>query len=535
MRHRRNPFLIFLAAALFLSLIPAASSLAQSGPDRAARVIAENQMRADLGDGRYLNPILPGDHPDPSVVRVGGDYYMTHTSGTASPALTVWHSRDLVNWRPLGCALRRTVGDIWAPDITFLGGRFHIYFPALVTAPDGISRRTNFVITATNPAGPWSDPVDLNVGGIDPGHVVDATGRRFLYLSGGMMARLDADGTKLLGPPVKVYDGWDIPGEWNIECKCLESPKLFFRRPFYYLVSAEGGTAGPSTSHMIVVARAASPEGPWENMPANPLLRTKRRAERWWSQGHGTILEAADGTWWVMYHGYENGFRTMGRATLLLPVEWTPDGWPRIPEGADPGQPLRKPAGENVGHGMPLSDSFAATKMPCRWSYWEGAAGEDTYAPGGGALRMRARGTSVADAALLTVKPANHSYEAQVEVEVPAGAEAGLIIHYDGRRFGGLGVAGDEVFVYSKGERGDTAKRPAGGRLFLKIRNVEHDIELFYGTDGAVWTKFRGGLEMSGFHHDTFGEWSFLKIGLYAFGSGTATFRDFKYQGLKSD
>jgi hypothetical protein len=91
-------------------------------------------------------------------------------------------------------------------------------------------------------------------------------------------------------------------------------------------VSAQGGTAGPSTSHMIVVARAKSPAGPWENMPSNPLLRTRDRAERWWSQGHGTILEAADGTWWVVYHAFENGYRTLGRQTLLMPIEWTADG-----------------------------------------------------------------------------------------------------------------------------------------------------------------------------------------------------------------
>lgn len=528
---RRAMALRFGAACLVLAAAASAAGVWATAGDRAAQVKAEGQPIADRGDGTYLNPILPGDYPDPSVVRVGHDYYMTNTPGTAVPGLMVWHSRDLVNWRPLGPALTRRLGDVWAPDISWRDGEFTIYFPAFVTDPDGKKRQTNFVITAKDPAGPWSEPVDLRVGGIDPCPVTDEAGRRFLYLSDGAMVGLSPDGKATTGRPVKVYDGWPIPHEWNIECFCLESPKLFRRGKFYYLVSAQGGTAGPSTSHMAVVARSESPAGPWTNMPGNPLLRTRRRSEAWWSQGHGTILEAADGSWWMMYHGYANGFRELGRSTLLVPVEWTADGWPRIPAGVDPGTPLKKPTGENVGHGFPLSDDFAGNVLGPQWRRWGAGEEPDSIRTGGGALRMRARGASAGQGARVTVMPVNHSYEAQVEVEAPAGGEAGLLLVYDGEFFGGLSVRAGKIISYLRGRPWETLEAP-GGRIFLRLRAVEHDVELSYGSDGRSWTKLEGGLEMSGYHHETFRTWGTLKIALLAAGEGEAAFRDFRYRGF---
>lgn len=536
---------MFLARPLFSRLAPAllaslavafAAAQGTSRPRadaRASAVRAENQPAADLGNGRYLNPILAGEYPDPTVVRVGSDYYMTHTPGLGSPGLLVWHSRDLVNWEPLGPAVTTPVGDIWAPDISFHQGLFYIYFPAQVRDPDGKLRRTSFVVTAKHPAGPWSAPVDLRVPGIDPGHVVDASGHRYLYLSGGTVARLSADGLRVVEPPVKVYDGWAIPAEWNVECKCLESPKLFTRGGFFYLVSAEGGTAGPSTSHMIIVARSKSPLGPWENMPSNPLLRTSARSERWWSQGHGTILEAADGSWWVVYHAFENGYRTLGRRTLMLPIAWTADGWPRIPAGAKPWLALGKPAGENVGHGMPLSDDFAGPGLGWPWRWWEAADAASSYSPASGDLRVRARGRGPSDAALLTLAPVNHSYEAEVEFTVPPGVEAGLLLQYSKEHFAGIGASADGLRTYVKSRPDTEEKRHMTGRsVFLRVRNIEHDVRLLFSEDGTAWAPLGGGFDMSGYHHDTFGEWGTLKIGLYAAGEGTAVFKRFRYRGL---
>ena len=123
----------------------------------------EGQRKADLGDGTFLNPIMAGDHPDPSILKDGDDYYMTFSSFDAYPGLVIWHSRDLVNWQPIGPALFKNVGSVWAPDLVKHKGRYYIYFP-------GISpNRSNYVIWADNIRGPWSEPIDLKLTRIDPG------------------------------------------------------------------------------------------------------------------------------------------------------------------------------------------------------------------------------------------------------------------------------------------------------------------------------------------------------------------------------
>lgn len=130
----------------------------------------------------FLNPIMGGDYPDPTIVRDGEDYYMTHSAFNYVPGLTVFHSRDLVNWKPVGYALTEYLGSVWAPDISCHDGRYYIYF----TVSAGNDNFSNYVVYADRPEGPWSKPVDLHIGGwIDPCHAVDeSTGERWLFMSG---------------------------------------------------------------------------------------------------------------------------------------------------------------------------------------------------------------------------------------------------------------------------------------------------------------------------------------------------------------
>ena len=134
----------------------------------------EGQRRADLGNGTYLNPIVAGDHPDPTVLKDGEDYYMTFSSFFSYPGVIIWHSRDLVNWAPIGPALTKPIGTVWAMDLVRHKGRYFIYIPA---TPGG--QQSIFVIHADDIRGPWSDPIDLRVSGcIDPGHAVGEDGKR---------------------------------------------------------------------------------------------------------------------------------------------------------------------------------------------------------------------------------------------------------------------------------------------------------------------------------------------------------------------
>ena len=148
--------------------------------------------------------------------------------------------------------------------------------------------------------------LDLQVYGyIDPGHVVDREGNRYLFFSGGVLVPLAPDGLSVTGELKKVYEGWQYPAHWVVEGHCLEAPKPTFYNGWYYLSSAQGGTAGPSTAHMGVIARAKSPEGPWRTRPT--IHVHLQREEKWWRQGHGTY-DDVEGNWWFLYTGYEQGY-----------------------------------------------------------------------------------------------------------------------------------------------------------------------------------------------------------------------------------
>ena len=151
--------------------------------------------------------LLGGDYPDPSIIREGKDFYMTNSSFNYAPGLLVWHSTDLVNWTPIARALHALDGSVYAPDLVKYKGRYYIYYPAA---------GANYVVYADNIRGPWSQPVKLDLTGIDPGHVVGEDGKRYLYVDKGAIAPLSDDGLKVTGPKKTVYEGWQFPKLYGI-------------------------------------------------------------------------------------------------------------------------------------------------------------------------------------------------------------------------------------------------------------------------------------------------------------------------------
>lgn len=490
----------------------------------------EQQRQADLGDGTFLNPVLAGDRPDPSVLKDGEDYYLTLSSFDAYPGLPLWHSRDLVNWQPLGHAITRNVGAIWAPDLVRHDGRYYIYFPARTG-----ERRSNFVVWADDIRGPWSEPIDIGLGGyIDPGHAVGEDGKRYLFLSGGDYVQLADDGLSVAGPPRHVYDGWRYPQDWDVEAYAQEGPKITRHNGWFYMTTAVGGTAGPPTGHMVITARSRSIHGPWENAPNNPITRTRSAAEPWWSRGHATLVEGTDGRWWMMYHGYENGFWTLGRQALLDPIEWTDDGW-FVARGGDLGQPLRKPSGSALPHGMALSDDFRGPALGPQWAFFNPAADEyqrlHFVAEG---LQVRGKGSTPRDASPLTAIAGDPAYQFEVELEIAPGAVGGALLFYSDRLYAGVGSNGEQFILHRYGEERPARLAPSakGGRLWLRVTNNRHIVTVHTRTDGTAWQKYPVQMEVSGYHHNVAGRFLALKPALYAAGDGTVTFRSFRYRAL---
>ena len=509
----------------------------------------EGRRVADLGDGTYRNPVLSGDFPDPTVLRDGADYYLTTSSFDASPGLLIHHSRDLVNWKPLTFALPRPLTTVFAVDLVKHAGRYFIYIPFVPSpwAPEFGTATRIFVIHADQIAGPWSEPVDLGItDAIDPGHVTGEDGKRYLFLNGVRRVRLTEDGLATDGPVEHVYDGWRYPDDWVTEAYALEGPKLFRRGEWFYLVSAVGGTAGPPTGHMVTVARSRSVHGPWENDPANPVVRTRSAQEAWWSRGHATAVEGPGGDWWLVYHGYENGFRTLGRQVLLEPAEWTRDGWLRA-TGGDLSDPIRKPAFPRVpavpvpGTGMPLSDRLAGPALGPQWAFYAPARDEAARIRFAGTafsstgLHLAGKGTDPSDASPLTVPAGDRAYEVEVTVSATGpGAQGGLLLFFNRALFLGMGWDGTTMTTYSGGHRSHWQEPAAPrGELHLRISNDQHIVTMSYSADGSEWTRHGLRLETSGYHANTVSDLLSLRPALFAAGRGAVSFRDFRYRAVR--
>lgn len=498
----------------------------------------EGQRKGDLGNGTFLNPIFAGDHPDPSLLRDGDDYYLTFSSFDAYPGITIWHSRDLVNWRPITAALTHPIGSVWAPDLVKHGDRFYCYIPARTA-----HKRSIYVITADHIEGPWSAPVDLNLPAhIDPAHVADEKGRRWLFLSGGDRVRLSADGMATVGDVEHSYDPWRYPEEWVVETFAPEGPKIVKRGGWWYMTTAVGGTAGPPTGHMVIMARSRSLAGPWENCPRNPLIRTQSAREKWWSRGHATLFEGPGGKWWLMYHGYENGYWTLGRQTLLEPVEWADDGW-LVPQGGDLSTPIAKPV--DLGpqsHGMPLSDDFSSDRMGTLWAFYDPASDEaKRISRHGGTLHLQAKGKTPSDCSPLCCLAGDQAYQVTVDIDIDRGAEGGILLYYNRRLYAGLGINGDGLMMHRYGLQRPRGAIPgqrensmrATSQLAIRLTNDHNILTIHTSNDGRKsWRKFDVQIEVSGYHHNVAYDFLSLRPAIYATGEGEVRFRNFTYEAL---
>ena len=339
-----------------------------------------------LAPGDYRNPILTGFHPDPSVTRVGEDYYLVVSTFAYFPGLPVFRSRDLVNWTQIGNAIDRpgqldfgTLGlsrGVFAPDITWRDGTFHI----LNTCVDCGG---NYVITAKDAAGPWSDPVWIpEVDGIDPAFFFDDDGSAYLLNNGPpegaplydghraiWMQAFDMKAMKPFGPrKVLVNGGVDLSTKpiW------IEGPHILKKDGWYYLTCAEGGTA---EGHSQVVLRSRDVWGPYEPYAGNPIL-TQRHLPRdrpapITSAGHADLVDTPSGEWWATFlatRPYAGDFYNIGRETFLLPVTWN-DGWPTILEGdaVIPATHRRPNLPDSPGKGPPAREEFDGRTLGPEW------------------------------------------------------------------------------------------------------------------------------------------------------------------------
>lgn len=468
--------------------------------------------------------LFAGDYPDPSIIRVNGTYYITHSSFLYHPGLLIWRSDDLQTWKPVGFAVDQPGWDIWAPELVHHKGRFFVYYFARSTA--GERRGTNWVVHAPSIDGPWSAPIEIDCRRIDPGHAMGPDGERYLHFSSGTAALLSDDGLRLTGELTTVYDGWRYPDEWRVEGFHVEGPKIVCRGDWYYLTSAQGGTAGPATSHMAVVARSKTPTGPWENSPHNPLVHTYSREEPWWSTGHATLVDTPDGEWIAVYHGYRAGYHTLGRQSLIAPVRWE-DEWPV----ADRDRRDHSSGGQSLAP-LSLSDDFAGQTLGPQWRRFDRLPAAHVHVEGE-ALQLTCAGSASDPPHPLVCIPADPSYRAEVTIDRSRLGEddcAGLLLYYDERCFAGILLDGRGRLLLSRegSITGRVLAQVPESRCRVMLLNDRNELE-FHLREGSDWKRLDAALEVSGYNHNVFGRFLSLRIGLIAVGAGTASFERFTY------
>lgn len=481
----------------------------------------ESVMKPDLGNGYYINPILNGDYADPAVFREGENYYLCVSTGNYLPGLTIFHSKDLVNWAILHNPLKDFYLSSWAPDFLKYKDKYYIYFSA---------EGSNYVIWSDKVDQGWSDPIDLKVDHIDPGHITDENGKRYLFLSQNYVVPLSDDGLSITGAMTQVLEAPVIPESWEVEGDFPEAPNIFKENGYYYLTYANGGTSGPATSHMIVSARAKNIYGPWEMSPYNPIVHTWNRYEKWISKGHGHFIKDTEGKWWVIYHAYENGYESLGRKLLLSPVEFTEDGWFRIT--ADAAEAYKKPSGQNIGIKDQLSDTFSEKQLKNTWRSW-GENNWKRYSLDNGHLSITGAGTEIGQSHPLTVIAGDHSYEISIKLKTEGkNLKTGLILQYDEKIYNAISYESDKLVIYRLGTplwKEDISKTEW---LWLKMKNKNQYLSFYYSLDGKKYKKLSPVINVIHQNTNAYNEFLSLRPGIFSCGEGRVIFRDFYYTGL---
>lgn len=489
----------------------AALSLASGGPLLASAAATFDfvsyralDRQPDTPADHYRNPVLPGFQPDPSIVKVGTDFYLVTSTFSWFPGLPIYRSDDLVNWQLIGHAIDRpgqvnfsglgTNRGLFAPTIEHHGGKFWIVNTCIECGG-------NYAITADRPEGPWSDPIWLGFGGIDPSLVFGEDGKAWIVYNDAppgeplyeghraiWLQGFDPVAMKML-PDRKLL----INGGLDLAQKPVwaEGPHIYRVDGWYYLMAAEGGTAD---QHSQTIYRSRSIEGPYEAGPINPILTQRtldpERPDRVEATGHADIVRLDDGTWWEVFlatRPFAGQSTLLGRETYLLPVRWQ-DGWPRFldPGEAVPAMVLKPalPASPSTQWGTwrddfnaPLSTEWITLRTPAARQQvaLDGSAGTLTLMPGADGAG------GLGKPAFLGRRLRHHAAEYTTHVSFAPEREgdfAGLLAFMDEAHFVTLGIEGGHIVLRRRAQPGEAERglelariaKPNRGAVELRLR-----------------------------------------------------------------
>jgi xylan 1,4-beta-xylosidase len=469
------------------------------------------------------NPILPGFNPDPSILRVGDDFYIATSTFEWFPGVQIHHSKDLIHWKIITHPLTRSsqlnmAGNpnscgIWAPCLSYDNGTYYLIYTDVKTFRGEFKDAHNYLVTTNDILGEWSDPIYLNSSGFDPSLFHDSDGKKWLVnmiwdhrkgkhsFGGILLQEYSVKEEKLVGPITNIFKGTEIG--------MVEGPHIYKRNGFYYLMTAEGGTV---LEHAVTMARSKNLTGPYEVDPKNPVLTSYYNPELYLLRaGHASLVETQNGEWYLAHlcgrHIPSRGRSTMGRETAIQKMEWTEDGWLRLESGGH--EPLAEVQAPNlpaqVWEREPLRDNFDSNKLNLNFQFLRVKLEEDALSlserPGFLRLKGRESLNSHHTQALVVRRQQSFFYKAETCVDFqPESFQqmAGLICIYDNRNFYYIYLTWEENkgrcidIIASKGGAtefllDEKLSIPDEGLYYLKA-DVNYDkLRFYHSANGKDW------------------------------------------------
>lgn len=468
------------------------------------------------------NPVLRGFNPDPSILRVGDDYYIATSTFEWFPGVQIHHSRDLRHWRLIARPLTRRSqldmlgdpdsGGIWAPCLSYSNGTFYLVYTDVKTHTGPFKDTHNYLVTAKNIEGPWSEPIYLNSSGFDPSLFHDDDGRKWLvnmvwdhrkgknHFGGILLQEYSEKEQRLVGPVYNIFRGTPLG--------LTEGPHIYKRNGYYYLMTAEGGTR---YEHAVTVARSKSLFGPYEVDPQNPMLTSFDKPELPLQRaGHASLVETQHGEWYLAHlcgRPLRPSMRcVLGRETALQRVEWTEDGWLRVAGGGN-GPHLEAPAPALPEHPFepePETDHFDGDTISIHFQALREPISEEwaSLKQRPGYLRLKGRESPVSQHRQSLIARRLQAFEAEAETAVEFEPEtyqqmAGLICYYNTKNFYYLCISRDEdmgkcVYIMSR-DQGEYDEPMAPmciegwERVHLKATFRYDKLRFWVSRDGKTW------------------------------------------------
>lgn len=518
---------------------------------------------------KVQNPIIPGFNPDPNVLRVAGDYYIAVSSFEWLPGIRIYHSVDLVNWAFSNDILTNQVdlrgnpenGSIWAPQLSYSDQQFYCIYTDVKNAHGPFKDCHNYLITATNIKGPWSQPIYLNSSGFDPALFHDPkTNRKWLVnelwdyrmttsnKSSGIVLQEYSDQKKqLIGPVTKIFDGTALAK--------TEAPQIYYHHDYYYLITAEGGTG---KNHSVTVCRSRKITGPYELAPNSPILTASDKPNSpLQCSGHASLVKSKLGLWYLVYlttRPLANKYHILGRETAIQQVKWTDDDWlTTMADGNGPESVTTimtdKPIKQELN--LDFQDDFCGSQLRPEWNTvrilaepnWLELHADEGF------LRMTSGESpaSTFEHHLLAIRQNCFKFTAMTTVDfrpTTFNQMAGLLLYLNYHRFIYLYITYDEAMgrvlrlmvVNDEQYQLDSSKIQLPSSGSVKLRFVVKDLvaaaQYKIGT-GTNWQVLTGNLNLDFLSGGFTG--NFIGIGVHDMNQKagiSADFQDFKYMPI---